>query len=190
AEGAFYRSFFNAGAPTNGAAGTGAGHAQPGSLCIDITNGKAYVNTGTKASPTWVELVRQDGGIADGASAATKADANVIGGLPVLHRIDVPAGATGNVDVTLTHKTRVVDAWLVKNANAGGGAGTIAVQNGASAITDAMSINVAGKTVVRCAQIDQAQHEIAAAGTLRCARTRTASTDEGCTVYVLGLRVA
>src|SRR5262249_15616062 len=94
AEGAFYRSFFNAGAPANGAAGTGAGHAQPGSLCIDITNGKVYVNTGTKPSPTWVELVRQDGAIPDGPSVATKADANVIGGLPVLHRIDVPAGGT------------------------------------------------------------------------------------------------
>lgn len=43
----------NAGAPTDGASGTGAGHAAKGSLCIDYTNGVLYINTGTKASPTW-----------------------------------------------------------------------------------------------------------------------------------------
>jgi hypothetical protein len=124
-----------------------------------------------------------------GVHAAYAADKNVIGALPVLHRVDVAAGATGDVDTTLTHKTRVTEVWLVKKSAAGGGAGTIQVKNGASAITDAMSINVADQTVVRCTTIDDAQWEIAAAGTLRCTRTRTASTDETCTVYVLGLRV-
>lgn len=42
-----------AGAPTDGAAGTGAGFAEKGSLYLDRTNGKAYINGGTKASPTW-----------------------------------------------------------------------------------------------------------------------------------------
>ena len=45
--------FSKAGAPTNGASGTGAGRAAPGSLCIDTTNKKLYQNTNTKASPTW-----------------------------------------------------------------------------------------------------------------------------------------
>lgn len=121
---------------------------------------------------------------------ANVADANVIGALPVLHRIDVPAGATGDVDVVLTHKTRVIDAWLVKRSAAGGGAGTIQLKNGSSAITDAMSIDVADQTVVHAGTIDDAQHEIAAAGTLKITRTRSASTDETCTVYVLGVRVA
>jgi hypothetical protein len=40
-----------AGAPTNGV--TGATFAEIGSLYIDRTNGKAYINGGTKASPTW-----------------------------------------------------------------------------------------------------------------------------------------
>lgn len=118
------------------------------------------------------------------------ADANVIGGIPVLHRIDVAAGATADVDVTLTHKTRVLDAWLVKRNGAGGGAGTITVKNGANAITDDISININDKVVARAGTIDDAQHEIAAGGTLRIARVRTASTDETCTVYVLGVRVA
>lgn len=42
-----------AGAPTDGGSGTGAGFAGIGSIAIDRTNGKLYVNGGTKASPTW-----------------------------------------------------------------------------------------------------------------------------------------
>lgn len=42
-----------AGAPTDGGSGTGAGFAEIGSLYLDRTNGKAYLNGGTKASPTW-----------------------------------------------------------------------------------------------------------------------------------------
>jgi len=44
-------------APTDGASGTGAGFAGPGSLYIRInpTNAKIYINggAGTKASPVW-----------------------------------------------------------------------------------------------------------------------------------------
>mgnify|MGYP001578652021 CR=1 FL=1 len=40
-----------AGTPTNGT--TFAGDCGPGSLVIDTTNGKLYINTNTKASPTW-----------------------------------------------------------------------------------------------------------------------------------------
>lgn len=42
-----------AGVPADGIAGTGAGFAEKGSLCVDLTNGKLYVNGGSKASPTW-----------------------------------------------------------------------------------------------------------------------------------------
>ena len=43
------------GAPTNGASGTGAGIAGPGSLYVDTDNGAGnhYRNTNTQASPTW-----------------------------------------------------------------------------------------------------------------------------------------
>ena len=47
----------NAGAPTNGTAGTQAGRAYPGSALFDITNKHLYINENTTASPTWV---RQD----------------------------------------------------------------------------------------------------------------------------------
>jgi hypothetical protein len=42
-----------AGAPVDGTSGTGAGYAGPGSLCIDKTNAKLYINTNTAASPLW-----------------------------------------------------------------------------------------------------------------------------------------
>lgn len=47
-----------AGVPTDGGAGTGAGFAQIGSMAIDRTNGNAYINAGTKASPTWKLVTR------------------------------------------------------------------------------------------------------------------------------------
>lgn len=47
-----------AGAPTDGVAGTGAGFAEIGSIYLDRTNGNAYLNAGTKASPTWKLVTR------------------------------------------------------------------------------------------------------------------------------------
>lgn len=48
-------------APTNGTSGDGAGWAGPGSMYIDRTasTGKAYINTNTKASPTWTVIGAQ-----------------------------------------------------------------------------------------------------------------------------------
>lgn len=42
-----------AGAPTSGTSGTGVGIAGPGSVYTNISTGIQYVNTNTKASPTW-----------------------------------------------------------------------------------------------------------------------------------------
>lgn len=42
-----------AGVPTDGTAGDGAAFAGKGSRYTDRTNAKLYINTGTKASPTW-----------------------------------------------------------------------------------------------------------------------------------------
>ena len=44
-----------AGVPTNGTSGTGAGYAGIGTIIIDRTNGALYVNSNTKASPTWTK---------------------------------------------------------------------------------------------------------------------------------------
>lgn len=48
---------YKAGAPSDGT--TGAGTACIGSLCIDTTNGKLYINTNTLASPTWTVVGAQ-----------------------------------------------------------------------------------------------------------------------------------
>ena len=47
----------NPGAPTNGV--TGAAVAGKGTLLVDSTNGKLYINTNTLASPTWVVVGTQ-----------------------------------------------------------------------------------------------------------------------------------
>jgi hypothetical protein len=49
----------NAGAPTNGTSGTAATVAGPGCLLIDTTNKFLYINTNTKASPTWTKVGTQ-----------------------------------------------------------------------------------------------------------------------------------
>lgn len=46
-------------APTAGASGDGAGWAGVGSLCIAISTGKLYINTGSLASPTWTVVGSQ-----------------------------------------------------------------------------------------------------------------------------------
>lgn len=126
----------------------------------------------------------------DATVAKNLTDNAAIAGLMLVYSIAVPAGATGDVDVTVTHKVRVTDIWLVKRNAAGGGIGTIQVKNSASAISDAMSINVADNVVVACATIDDATRDVPAGGTLRVTRTRTLSTDETCDVYVQVVRVS
>lgn len=118
------------------------------------------------------------------------ANANVIGAIPVMHRLTIADGATADVDITLTHKTLITDAWLIKTAGAGGASDTITVKSTATAITNAMDINVADKTVVRAGTIDDASNAIAAGGILRVTRTKVAAANVACEVYVLGLRVA
>lgn len=127
-------------------------------------------------------------GSLDGTVAKVVADAAVIGGIPVVHRIDLDAGAIGNTDVTLTHKTRVIDAYTVLRG-AGVTSATLQVFNGASAITDAMDVSGSDKDIVRAASLDDAAWEIAAGGTLRIT-SATGATQPDATVYVTGIRVA
>jgi len=52
-----YWSLVKNGAPTNGV--DGLGFAGLGSICMDLTTGNLYVNTGSKTSPTWVLILQQ-----------------------------------------------------------------------------------------------------------------------------------
>lgn len=128
------------------------------------------------------------GAVVDGARVANVANANVIGGALLLFRIDLAAGANGDTDVVTTHKIRVVDAWHVLTG-AGVTSAVYTVKNGATAITDGLAASGADKTISRAATIDDAQAEIAAAGTLRVTGSGGA-TQPAATMYVAAIRVA
>jgi len=140
---------------------------------------------------TWVGNVFPGGastlGI-DGTDVGNVADDNIIGGIPVVHRIAIAAGALAETDVVLTHKTRVTDV-VITMSGAGVSNCTAKIQNGSTTITDAMDVNNADKTVIRALTLDNAQQEIAAGGTLRV-KTETGATQPAFEVLVYGIRVA
>jgi hypothetical protein len=108
------------------------------------------------------------------------------GAIPVIFKVDATA-LTGNVDITnLPYKIRVIDAWCVNTATPGAG-DTIQVLNSASAITNAIDINVGGDTAInRAGQINDANQEISKGGTLRI----TGASAANAIVYVKALRVS
>lgn len=191
-EGAQPRQQTVVGAPTNGTSGTFAGSAPIGSLLVDITNADVYQNTNTVASPTWTLITDAGANIVTpatlkGTDAAVVADVNVIGGVPILFRIDLAAGANADTNVTMTHKIRVINAWLVLRG-AGVASCVLTVKSTGNAITDGMAASGADTTVVRAGTIDDANYEIAAAGVLRVTSSGGAS-QPAATVYVLAIRV-
>lgn len=157
-----------------------AGTANANTIYMVTNAGDVTVDTTT---PTFAQFRER----IDGRQVANVADDQVIGGVPVTHVIAVPSGASGDVDVVLTHKTRVLDV-RVQKIGAGGAGDLLQVKNGANAITDDMDTNVADHAIVRPATIDNDNEVIAAGGTLRC--TRTEATDGACVVTVTGVRVA
>lgn len=194
--GAHSRIIAIAGAPTSGAAGTGAGSAQPGALLVDTTNGDLYINTNTSASPSWslladlgvVPAARLEAAALDGTVAKVLAAGNVIGGLPVVHRITV-LDATGNNDVVLTHKTLILDAWMLATGiGAHATLDTWQLRNGANVISDAVAKTATVNKISRVNTLDPAQATIAAAGTLRIAAVK--DTNAAGVVTVIGVRVA
>jgi hypothetical protein len=126
----------------------------------------------------------------NGSDVAVVADANVIGGVPVIHRIAIAdVGAPTNTDVVLTNKTKIIHAWAIKDAHAGGAGDKVSLYNvtGAAAITNDIDLNVADKTLVAVTTIDDDQDTIAAGGTLRVIATKATHCD--CVVFVLGVVV-
>lgn len=124
----------------------------------------------------------------DGTVVKVGADDNVIGAIPLLFRVAIAAGALATKNILMTHKIRVVDAWVVLT-----GAGVVntvlAVGNAGTAITDTMAVSGADKALVRAATIDDAQHEIAAGANMSITTT-VGATQPACIVYVLAQRVA
>lgn len=122
----------------------------------------------------------------DGDNPRALPNGSGIGGIPVVHRVDI-GDAAGDTDVTLTYKTRVTDVHVVKTGANGGSGDLVTVKNGSTAISDAMNLNVNDQVIVRALSINDASHEIAAGGTLRV--TAAKATNPSCIVYVHGIRV-
>ena len=123
-----------------------------------------------------------------GTQVKVVADDAVIGGIPVMHAVKIAAGANAAKNVVLTHKTKVVDAFLVLEG-AGVASAVFTVSNNAAAITNAMAASAGDGTLVRAAYINDANQVIAAGGSLRVTGSAGA-TQPAATVYVLGYRVA
>lgn len=97
------------------------------------------------------------------------------------------AGDTVVYNANAPYKFRVIDAVVVKTS-ANGGAGDTVKVVGAGDITDAIDLNINDKITARAGSIDDAQHEIAAAGSLKI--TAAHNTDNACIVYIHCMRVA
>lgn len=161
--------------------GSAGGVATDVAMSGDIT----ISNTGvTTIGAGKVTLANHVAASEDGTVVKVVANVNVIGGIPVVHRATC-TNLTGDVDIVLTHKTRIIDVQCIGTA-AGGAGDTITVKNGANAITDAIDMNVADGVSKRAGTIDDAQWDIAAAGTLRI----TGASAVNAEVIVYGIRVA
>jgi len=166
-------------------------------LIMDVDASGVWVFSGLESdisSALAAEIAAREAGDLDdtntGANVATLLDNAVIGGIPVVFIVDVPDGATGDVDVVSTDKVEVIEVVVVKKAAAGGASDTITVKNGATAITNAMDINIADKAIVRAGSIDDAASAIAAGGTLRVTRTKIAAANVACRVEIFAVRRA
>lgn len=163
---------------------------QSGLKLKDALDANAMKITGLAAPTADGEAVSLGDAVLSGSEAKVVADVNVIGGIPLVHRIAVAGGANADTDVTLTHKERVIDAWMVLKAGGTGGS-KITVKNVANAISDAVDISAgADKAIFRIAEIDDAQHEITAGNVLRVSHESTGGDCPAVEVYVLCIRVA
>lgn len=135
-----------------------------------------------------ITLAQHEAASEDGTVMKVVAESNVIGGIPLTFMVPIAAGALGNTDITMTHKVRVLDAYLILRG-AGVATTTLQIFNGANAITDAMAASGSDTDLVRAANIDDANYEIAAAGTLRVT-SATGATQPDALVVVTAVRAA
>lgn len=140
----------NAGTPSNGS--TGANNAGPGSICVDTTNKILYVNTNTKASPTWSGInPAQLTAITAGTRAASKAvvlsAASAIDQWDVAKTITDAAPATTRLlrsELTVTPETAVA---VAANGSLAAVRGCLTLTT-AKSITDGYLYGVQGKVVL------------------------------------------
>ncbi len=150
------------------------------------------IHKGNKGSKQYVETTAlvETPEIVENTAAA---QLGVSPGSPCLYAFHVLDAASGNFSVVVDRKIRVIDAWCVKRGGDGHATeDTIVVGNGASAITEAMAIGLLNDPgLTRAGTIDDANYEIAAAGSLRVTWVKGAGggNDPECDVFVLAIRV-
>ena len=135
-----------------------------------------------------VTLVKVSPNTMDGTIAKNVAESDVIGGMDLVYMVPVTAGANADIDITVTHKIRVLDATVLLRG-AGVTSAVFTVKNTANAITDGMAASGSDKAIVRAATIDDAYYEIAAGGKLRVTGSGGASMPNAL-VTVYCVRVA
>lgn len=128
-------TFRGAAAPTDGTSGTGAGEAGKGSRYLDTTNGNAYQNIGTKASPVWL-LVGGDTVFRYITTALTNALLLAARATPIALTPAAPAGyrwnfvtASWNQNNTGAY-TESADNFAVKYENGSGVAVSETIESG------------------------------------------------------------
>lgn len=119
---------------------------------------------------------------------ANTAELDVIGGVPVIFQTTIAAGALGNTDITVTHKIRVLDCFIILRG-AGVSTTTLQLKNGANAISSLLAASGSDKDLVRTVSIDDAYYEIAAGGTLRWT-SATGATQPNALAVVIAVRIA
>jgi hypothetical protein len=95
---------------------------------------------------------------------------------------------TADSDTILPVGMKILHVEVIKQGGAGGASDTVQIKSTADAITDAMSINVADKVIVRPSTIDDAYATIPAAGILRITKTKASGANVACRVIVTGIR--
>ena len=141
------------------------------------------------AAPAGQAAAGTTGRIADAGHVhpiGTVADAQAGVGLMVVFTRDIADAATADYDIVLTEKVEVLEVIVQKRGSAGGAANTVQLKKGATAVSDAISINIADATAARQTTIDDAQSTYAIGATLRLAVVK-AGGNAACHVTVIGV---
>lgn len=108
-------------------------------------------------------------------------------GFKNVYLVSFADGATESKTIVLpaiAGKVKVVDVTVIKTAGAGGVSDTLQVFNGVTAVTDAIDMNVADKTVKRAATIDDASYTFSDGGTITVTKTKASAANMACEVYI------
>ena len=106
-------------------------------------------------------------------------------GVPHEYVFDFADAATADYDLVMTRDFELTDVLVQKRGAAGGAANTVQVKNNASAITDAMVLNIADTTLARPLTIDDANGFILKTRNLRISIVKVGG-NAACLVTVKG----